>query len=205
MRRSVSQYVILGAGLDSFAYRRPDMMASLDVFEVDHPASQAWKRARVEELGIAVPARLHYLAIDFEQQTLGEGLAESVVDLSRSMFVSMLGVAQYLTKHAMLRALRDIATTAAAGSEIILQYVVPPTTLASGEAALVATLAEGARLVGEPWISFYEPAEMQRHIWEAGFGRVVHFGAGEAADRYLRGRNDGLRLPAYFRMIHARL
>lgn len=86
MSRGVSQYVILGAGLDSFAYRRPDLLESLDVFEVDHPASQAWKRARVAALGIMAPAHLHYLSIDFERQTLGEGLAQSKVDLTRPLF-----------------------------------------------------------------------------------------------------------------------
>ena len=91
MIRGIEQYIILGAGLDSFAYRRPDLMASLDVFEVDHPASQAWKRARVAQLGIAVPARLHHLAIDFERQTLGEGLAQSVVDLARPVYLSKIG------------------------------------------------------------------------------------------------------------------
>jgi methyltransferase (TIGR00027 family) len=163
MNRGVEQYIILGAGLDSFAYRRPGMMGSLDVFEVDRPASQAWKRARVAELGIAAPARLHHLAIDFERQSFGEGLAESVVDLSRPVFLSMLGVAQYLTMDAMLRTLRDVATTTAPGSEIVLQYVVPPAMLASEDGALVEAMAERTRLAGEPFISFYEPEEMQRH------------------------------------------
>jgi methyltransferase (TIGR00027 family) len=205
MNRGITQYIILGAGLDSFAYRRPDVMGSLDVFEVDHPASQAWKRARVAELGIAAPARLHHLAIDFERQSLGEGLAESFVDLSRPVFLSILGVTQYLTMDAMLRTLRDVATTMAPGSEIVLQYVVPPAMLASDEAAFVEAMAERSRLAGEPFVSFYEPAEMERHLRDANFGGVVHFGPKEAADRYLRGRSDGLLLPAYFRMIHARL
>ncbi len=80
-------------------------MASLDVFEVDHPASQAWKRARVAELGIPVPARQHHVAIDFERTTLADGLAETAVDRGRHMFISMLGVAQYLTKGALARTL----------------------------------------------------------------------------------------------------
>jgi methyltransferase (TIGR00027 family) len=205
MTRGIEQYIILGAGLDSFAYRRPDLMASLDVFEVDHPASQAWKRARVEELGIAVPARLHHLAIDFERQTLGEGLAESVVDLSRPVYLSMLGVAQYLTTDAMLQTLRDVAAITVPGSEIVLQFVVPPAMLASDEAALVEALAERARLVGEPWISFYQPADMEQHLRDAGFGSIVYFGPEEATARYLQGHSDGLLLPAYFRMVHARL
>ena len=77
-----SQYIILGVGLDSFAYRRPDLLRTLDVYEVDHPASQAWKRERVEKLGIEVPARLRYVPIDFERETLNEGLAAGEINLN---------------------------------------------------------------------------------------------------------------------------
>ena len=202
--RGVDGYVILGAGLDSFAYRRPDLMASLDVFEVDHPASQAWKRARAAELGIPAPARLHHVAIDFERTTLADGLAENAVDRGRHMFVSMLGVAQYLTKGALARTLRDVAATTASGSEMVMQYVVPLATFAGDEAALVKGLAARASTSQEPWLSFYEPAEMERVLVDAGFGDIVHFGAEEALERYLRSRTDGLRLPAYFQMIKAR-
>jgi O-methyltransferase involved in polyketide biosynthesis len=105
----------------------------------------------------------------------------------------------------MLQTLSDVARTTAPGSEIVLQFVVPSATLASDEAALVEALAERARLVGEPWISFYQPADMERHLLDAGFGSIVHFGPEEAAARYLQGRIDGMLLPAYFRMVHARL
>ena len=202
--RGIDGYVILGAGLDSFAYRRADLMASLDVFEVDHPASQAWKRARVAELGIPVPARLHHVAIDFERTTLADGLAENAVDRARHMFISMLGVAQYLTKGALARTLRDVAATTAPGSEMVMQYVVPLATFAGDEAALIKGLAARASTSQEPWVSFYEPAEMERVLVDAGFGDIVHFGTEEALERYLRSRTDGLRLPAYFQMIKAR-
>jgi methyltransferase (TIGR00027 family) len=90
--RGTSQYVILGAGLDSFAYRRPDLLRTLDVYEVDHPASQAWKRARIETLGIEVPARLHYVPVDFEQETLTGGLTAGGINLDAATFFSWLGV-----------------------------------------------------------------------------------------------------------------
>jgi methyltransferase (TIGR00027 family) len=201
--RGIDQYIILGAGLDSFAYRRPELMASLDVFEVDHPASQAWKRARVAELGIAAPTHLHHVSIDFERQTLGEGLAESIVDLGKPVFLSLLGVAQYLTPDATLRTLRDVAATTARGSELVFQFVVPPATLARNEAALVTAFAERNGAAGEPWLSYFEPAEMECHLLVAGFSRVVHFGPEEATERYLRGRGDGLCMPAYFHIIKA--
>ena len=201
--RGIGQYVILGAGLDSFAYRRPDLVASLNVFEVDHPASQAWKRARLAGLGIAAPAHLHHISIDFERQTLGEGLAESIIDLGKPVFLSLLGVTQYLTTDATLRMLRDVAVTTAPGSELVFQFVVPPATLARDEAALVTAFAERNGTAGEPWLGYFEPAEMERHLLAAGFSKVVHFGPKEATERYLRGRGDGLCMPAYFSMIKA--
>jgi methyltransferase (TIGR00027 family) len=201
--RGIDQYIILGAGLDSFAYRRPDLVASLDVFEVDHPASQAWKQARVAELGIAAPTHLHHVSIDFERQTLADGLADSIVDLSKPVFLSLLGVTQYLTTDATLRTLRDVVTTTAPGSELVFQFVMPPATLAGDEAALVTAFAERNGAAGEPWLSYFEPAEMERNLLVAGFSRVVHFGAAEATERYLRGRSDGLCMPAYFHMIKA--
>jgi methyltransferase (TIGR00027 family) len=199
--RGIDQYIILGAGLDSFAYRRPDLMASLDVFEVDHPASQAWKWARVAALGIATPMRLHHVPVDFERQTLRESLAASVVDFGKPVFLSLLGVTQYLTTEATVRMLRDVAATMARGSELVFQIVIPAETLAKDEAALVTAWAEHNEAAGEPWLGYFEPLEMERHLRVAGFSGVVHFGAAEATERYLRGRRDGLCMPAYFHMI----
>ena len=99
--RGIGQYVILGAGLDSFAYRRPDLMRRLDVYEVDHPASQAWKRARVAELGIEAPARLRHIPIDFERETLTQGLVAVGFRTGERAFFSCLGVTQYLTREAV--------------------------------------------------------------------------------------------------------
>jgi methyltransferase (TIGR00027 family) len=205
MSRGVEQYIILGAGLDSFAYRRPDLMESLDVFEVDHPASQAWKRARVAQLGIVPPARLHHLRIDFERETLREGLARSDVDLARPMFFSLLGVAQYLTTDALLSTLQDVVTSAEGGAEIVLQHVVPAAMLAREDAELLEATAAGAAKLGEPWLGFYAPSVIEHHLLDAGFDSVVHFGPDDAAARYPRDRGDGRRLPAHFAMVHARL
>ena len=190
--------------MDSFAYRRPDLMASVDVFEVDHPASQAWKRARVADLGIAAPARLHHVAVDFERQTLAEGLAESAVDLGKPAFLAWLGVTQYLAKDAVLRTLCDVAATVASDSELVVQFIVPPATMARGEVAPISGQAERARILGEPWLSFFEPAEMERHCRDAGFAEIEHFGFKEATERYFQGRSDGLRPPGHFCMIKAR-
>jgi methyltransferase (TIGR00027 family) len=202
-RRGVAQYVILGAGLDSFAYRRPERMVSVEVFEIDHPASQAWKRARIAELGIVPPPRLHHLPIDFERQTLAEGLIAGGFDREIPALFAVLGVAQYLTKDALSQMLRDIAGTSLPGSELVLQYVAPPESFETSEAALVQALANRAVESGERWLSFYEPVEMERRLREAGFGAISQFGRDLATERYLRNRTDGLTLPAYFQMIQA--
>jgi methyltransferase (TIGR00027 family) len=203
MERGISQYIILGAGLDSFAYRRPDLLQTLDVYEVDHLTSQVWKRERVEELGIKIPARLHYVPIDFERETLTEGLAARGVNLRAATFFSWLGVTQYLPSAAVLGTLPEIAQMAAPGSEIVFQFIVPAATLANEERSLVNALAAHAAAAGEPWLSFFEPEEMEAHLKQMGFGKIHHFGPEQASERYLLGRADGLRLPAYFHMINA--
>lgn len=203
VERGVSQYVILGAGLDSFAYRRSDLLQMLDVYEVDHPASQRWKRERVDELGITTPSRLHYVPLDFERQKLTEGLLTGGVSLRSVTFFSWLGVTQYLSSDAVLETLGEIARFGASGNQIVFQFVVPPATLVGEEQSLVLALAFHAAQVGEPWLSFFEPAEMESNLKRLGYANIVQFGAQQATERYLLGRRDGLRIPAYFQMISA--
>jgi len=201
--RGVSQYVILGAGLDSFAYRRPDLMRVLHVYEVDHPSSLKWKRERVAQLGIEPPPTLHYVPLDFEHESLAEGLAAGGMNCDAPAFFSWLGVVQYLTRDAVLITLRDIASTAAPGSEIVFQFVVPAETLNIEDGADVSDLAARAAQKGEPWLSFFRPEEMEAELRRIGFGQLHHFDAAQAAARYLCGRTDELRPPAYFHMIKA--
>jgi hypothetical protein len=106
------------ANPDSFAYRRPDLLQTLDVYEVDHPASQVWKRERIKELGIKIPTRLRYVPIDFERETLSEGLAAAELNLNAATFFSWLGVTQYLTSEAVLSTLQQIGQTAAPGARV---------------------------------------------------------------------------------------
>jgi len=203
IEHGTSQYIILGAGLDSFAYRRSDLLGSLDVFEVDHPTSQAWKRTRVAELGIKPPQRLHYVPIDFERETLTAGLGRAGIDFSDRTFFSWLGVTQYLSSGTVLATLGQVAELARSRSEIVFQFIVPASTLAGEESSLVTALAARAAAVGEPWLSFFEPDEMEAHLREMGFGEVFHLDQQRATERYLLGRTDDLRLPAYFHMIKA--
>jgi methyltransferase (TIGR00027 family) len=201
----ISQYIILGAGLDSYPYRRPDAMCALQVYEVDHPSSQAWKRARLSELGIEAPPTLHYVPVDFEHETLTAGLTVGGIDRKARAFFSWLGVTQYLTRDAVARALREIASAAAPGSELVASFAVPAGALDQEGAELLTAVAGRAASVGEPWLSFFEPEEMRALLLRVGYEDVALFGPEQAAERYLLGRRDGLRMPAYSRLINARI
>ena len=201
--RGIGQYVILGAGLDSFAYRRSDLLATLDVYEVDHPASQTWKRARVAELGIAAPARLHHVPVDFERETLTAGLNSAGFRCGETAFFSWLGTTQYLSRDAVEATLREIAAVAAPASELVVQFIAPAASLGAEDGALVATLAANGARLGEPWLSYFTPTDMAVVLRQAGFPTVEHFGPAEAQAAYLHGRTDGLRVPAYFQMARA--
>jgi len=205
LARGVSQYVILGAGLDSFAYRRPDLRQTLHVYEVDHPATQQWKRQRLTDLGIAIPDNLTFIPIDFEVQTLAEGLAASTFRHDEPAFFSWLGVTQYLTANAVFSTLQDVASSTAPGSAIVFQIILPLSTLSAEDQAVVAVASQHAAQQGEPWRSFFEPQALETQLRVMGFTEVCHFESAEASTRYFQGRTDGLQLPHYFELITARV
>lgn len=202
--RGVTQAVILGAGLDSLAYRCPGALNGLTIVEVDHPSSQAWKIGRVAELGLKPTVCLRHLAIDFEHQTLGDGLSQGDLELRAPVFISCLGVTQYLTCDALQRLLRDTAAVAAPGSELVLQFIMPPDTLPPGSRESLMRVIRWSETVGEPWLSFYMPSEMEDRLREAGFSSVTHFGPPDAAERYLRGHPGGFPTPPGLTMVTAR-
>lgn len=203
--RGVSQYVILGAGLDSFAYRRPDLRQTLHVYEVDHPVTQQWKRQRLTELGLTIPENLTFIPLDFEVQTLAEGLAASPFRPDEPAFFSWLGVTQYLTTDAVFSTLQDVASSAASDSEIVFQIILPPSTLSTEDQAVVAVASQLSAQRGEPWRSFFEPQALEVQLRAMGFTQVLHFTPTEATTLYFQGRTDGLRLPNYFELITARI
>jgi methyltransferase (TIGR00027 family) len=200
--RGVRQYVILGAGLDSFAYRCDLPDDALRVFEVDHPATQAWKRERLAAAGIAEPARVRFVACDFERQALRDALMQGGVDLAQPLFVSWLGVTMYLERDAVLATLRVIAACAP-GSEIVFEYVRPAEQLHPLAAAAVENLQTRAAAVGEPWRSAFDPAELAKDIAAIGLTVVEDSGADESYARYCRDRTDGLRPGGSSRLMRA--
>jgi methyltransferase (TIGR00027 family) len=193
--QGVGQYVILGAGLDSFAQRRPEAAAGVRIFEVDRPAPQPWKRQRLIELGFGIPDPLRLIPVDFEAGgAWWQGLASAGFDAAQPAVVASAGVSMYLTREAIAATLRQIAALAPR-STLALTFLLP-FELAEPELHPWLRLAEkGARASGTPFISFFTPAEMLALARDAGFREASHVSAAALADRYFAGRTDGLRPP----------
>ncbi len=187
--RSVRQYVVLGAGLDTFGYRNPH--AGLRVFEVDHPATQAWKRERLQEAGIAVPAALTFVPVDFERQTLAEGLRLAGFDLSASAFFSWLGVTPYLTHEACVSTLSFVAKMPAGGG-VVFDFAVDPALLNAGQRQALGALSERVARYGEPFQLFFDPRKLQEELKGMGFQRTECLQGKELNARYFKDRDDGL-------------
>lgn len=193
--RGVGQYVILGAGLDTFAQRRPELASRLLVFEIDRPGPQAWKRRRLADLGLGIPPFLRLVPVDFESgDAWWERLAAAGFDSGRPAVVASAGVSMYLTKESIRATLRRVAALAP-GSTLAMSFLLPieladPEIRPGMERAIA-----GARASGTPFLSFFTPAEMLTLAREAGFKKVLHVSAAELARRYFAGRTDGLRPP----------
>ncbi|NMV39197.1 class I SAM-dependent methyltransferase [Ralstonia insidiosa] len=193
--RGLSQYVILGAGLDSFAQRRPDVASHLKVFEVDQPNPQAWKRQRLIELGFGVPDWLRFVPVDFEAGGSWQaGLAAAGFDASKPAVVVSTGVSMYLTKEANAATLREVATLAP-GSVLAMTFLLP-LEMADPDVRPGLEMAEkGARASGTPFISFFTPPQIQSLAREAGFSKAEHVSAAALTERYFANRTDGFRPP----------
>ena len=187
----VTQYVVLGAGLDTFAYRNP--FPALRVFEVDFPATQMWKRAMLEEAAIALPSSLVFVALDFEHQTLADGLEEAGLDFARPAFFGWLGVVPYLTLDAFRSTLRVVARMPA-GSAMSFDYAVAPETLSPIGRIAFDRLSERVAAAGEPFRLFFTPENMEAELRRAGFQRVDQVDSGRLNDLYFNNRSDGLKL-----------
>lgn len=193
--RGVGQYVILGAGLDTFAQRRPEPASRVRVFEIDQPGPQAWKRQRLVDLGLGIPPFLQLVPVDFEAgDDWWERLAASGFDPARPAVVASTGVSMYLTQEAIEATLRQIATLAP-GSTLAMSFMLPIELLDPEVRVGVERAAEGARAAGTPFLSFFTPAEMLALARKAGFKEVQHVSAAALAERYFAGRTDGLRPP----------
>ncbi|MBI2738638.1 MAG: class I SAM-dependent methyltransferase [Rhodospirillales bacterium] len=193
--QGVGQYVILGAGLDTFAQRQPEIASHLRVFEVDRPGPQAWKRGRLVDLGFGVPDWLRLVPVDFEAGDAWlQKLAAAGFDAARPAVVVSTGVSMYLSREAIMATLRQVAALAR-GSTFAMSFLLPLEMADPEVRPGLERAAQGARASGTPFISFFTPQEMLALAREAGFRQARHVSAAMLAERYFGGRTDGLRPP----------
>lgn len=187
----MAQYVVLGAGLDTFAYRNP--FPSLRVYEVDFPATQQWKREMLAEAAVEIPANLTFVPMDFEHKTLAEGLAEAGFDAGAAAFFGWLGVVPYLTLEAFRATVATIGQMPS-GTAVSFDYVFSPDTLSAERRKVFDILSERVAAAGEPFRLFFSPDELEKELRAAGFKRVEQLDSERLNDLYFQDRADGLKL-----------
>jgi methyltransferase (TIGR00027 family) len=198
------QYVILGAGLDSFAWRRPGLVGQMRVFEVDHPATQAWKRARADDLGLPIRDGHIFVPVDFEAEPLEAALNRARLDWSQPVFFSWLGVIIYLTTEAVEATLRTVAACAP-GSEVVLSYDASEPFLDEVARKMVNIESKMVAAAGEPYTLTFSPAEAETLVRCCGLAVADHLTPTDLYDRYFSGRADGLRPSTAERLMAARV
>jgi methyltransferase (TIGR00027 family) len=189
--QGVRQYVILGAGMETFAFRQPELMQRLRVFEIDHPATQAFKRQRLAELGWDLPERLHFVPLDFTRESLAEALRRSPYDPQVPSFFSWLGVTYYLTREVVFDILRAIANVAPAGSLIIFDYMAPDAFVPERAAKRMQRMQAIVRQAGEPMKAGFDPSRLAADLETLGLRLQEDLSPADIEERYFRGRSDG--------------
>jgi methyltransferase (TIGR00027 family) len=193
VKQGVSQYVNLGAGMDTFAFRSPEMPARLQVFEVDHPFTQAAKLRRIAELGWEQPERLHYVPVDFTKESLPEALARSPYDPKTPSFFSWLGVTFYLPREAVFSTLRAVSDIAPSGSATVFDYLDPEAFIPGKADKYMEFAVKKLKEVGEPWITGFDPSTLSDDLSRLGFALRENLSPSEIHERYFKDRDDGYR------------
>lgn len=201
VEKRVRQYVILGAGLDTFAQRKTELAAKLNVFEVDQPGPQMWKQQRLAALGFSIPIWLHFVPVDFETDWW-EKLMTSGFNRNEPAIVTSTGVSMYLTRDAVLAMMGHVASLAS-GTKFAMTFMQPFDTAPAEERPGLEAAAKGARANGTPFVSFFLPDQIKALAREAGFKNVEHIPFAEFNRRYFSDRQDGLRLSVGEEMIVA--
>jgi methyltransferase (TIGR00027 family) len=204
MERGTRQYVLIGAGFDSFALRRPAFSEGLEIFEIDHPATQSLKIERIRECGVGLPPSVHFIAADLARETLASALARSSFRGSEPAFFSWLGVTVYLTREANMATLRAIATCSASGSEVVFSYVDQIEFAEGGRRAPDHPNALAVARLGEPYVSGFDPGEIANDLKQAGLDLVEDLNGPQMAERYGRTGANALRPSANMHIALAR-
>jgi methyltransferase (TIGR00027 family) len=197
------QYVILGAGLDTFAFRNSYPLSALRVFELDHPATQAWKREQLAQADISVPGNLTFVPVDFEQQDLTQELLRTGFDPKAGAFFSWLGVMPYLELAAARETLRAIAGLSGRTGGVVFDYAIPPSALGLMQRVLFKLMAARVKAAGEPWITFCYPSDLARELSGMGFRHLEDMTGDLLNQRYFADRTDGLRVGSLYHLMKA--
>ena len=192
VQRGARQYVVLGAGLDTFAYRQPLWGRSLRIYEVDHPITQQWKRDRLKAADIAIPPNLTFVPIDFERDSIPEALRDNDFAFGVRTLCSWMGVTQYLTHDALDATFRFVLTLPRS-SEVVFSFILPQEAVTGVEAEALALAAQRAAEVGEPWLTRLRGNELAGRLRSMGFSHTIHLTPEQAHERYFRNRHDGLK------------
>ena len=200
--RGVRQIVVLGAGLDTFSLRNPHVGRGVRVFEVDYPATQGWKRERLQQAGLAIPASLTFAPVDFERQSLADGLKAAGFQADRPAFFQWLGVVPYLTRDAVSATLDFIARVPE--SEVVFDYAEPFANYSTERRANVMAVAARAAALGEPWLSLFDPGELSEMLRHKGFGIVEDLGMAEITDRFYGALKQGIVIGLGGHVVRAR-
>lgn len=192
VQHGVRQYVILGAGMDTFAFRRIDLLEQLHVFEIDHPATQSSKRSRIAKLGWKPPARLHFVPVDFREMDLAATLCRHAFDPKTVSFFCCLGVTYYLPRESVFAILRAVAHMAPAGSAIVFDYNNPDAILSEAETRRIHLGREHLKQSGEPFLSGFTPSALAEELSPLGLRLAENLSPSDIQGRYFQGRTDGL-------------
>ncbi len=190
VRQGIRQYVILGAGLDTFAFRRPSMLEELQVFEVDHPNMQEYKRRRLSELGWSLPAQLHFVPVDLVQESLSTALSCSSYDPQSPSFFNWLGVTYYLTRDAVFNTLSTISQFAPSGSIIVFDYAHKDVFVPEKTSELMQIGLKFCKEQGEPWLTGFDPSELATELASIGLRVQEDLTPHDIQERFFQGRTD---------------
>ena len=202
IERGVTQYVILGAGLDMSPYRSGHPAQKVRIFEVDHPDTQRWKLERLNEAGVRLHENLQHVAVDFEKDSLAERLAASGFDAAQPTFFSWLGVSYYLNRDSVLNVFKYVAGLPAP-SQLVFDFVMDESELNETERNAMKVITTFVQRYGEPWLCRFGPTDLQQTLRDTGFSKTFYFSHGLATRRYFDGREDGLFLDFTTQMMSA--
>lgn len=193
LKQGVTQYVILGAGLDTFAQRHPEVLSRLQIFEVDQPGPQAWKQQRLVEIGFDVPKTLHFVPVDFEaEQSWWKQLVLAGFDSKKPSVIVSTGVSMYLTRQTNLATLQQMANLAP-GSTFAMTFMLALENLEPKEKSVMQFVMKKAEESGTPFLSLFSPSDILALAKEAGCKKSQYVSADEIYQRYFAARSDGLR------------